>query len=103
MMLCHGIGSSDLEKITDFDTDYSLQVRRSLHELLKLQRYRVMVNGHSHCRLVRAVDSLTVINAGTLCHPQDPGLLRLDFEQNLLQWHSIRDSLVELAEERTIF
>jgi predicted phosphodiesterase len=102
MLLCHGIGSSDLEKITEFDTDYSLKVNRALQGVLESKRYRVMVNGHSHCRLVRAVESLTVVNAGTLCHAEDPGILRIDFERNLLQWHGFDGSSVVLRDERPI-
>jgi predicted phosphodiesterase len=102
VMLCHGVGSSDLEKITEFHTDYSLKVHRALQEVLAQQRHRVMVNGHSHCRLVRQVGGLTIVNAGTLCHPEDPGVLRLDFERNRLQWHSIRNSSIVLAEEGAI-
>jgi predicted phosphodiesterase len=103
MLLCHGIGASDLEKITDLDTDYSLKVNRALQEVLASERYRVMVNGHSHCRLVRVVDSLTIVNAGTLCHMEDPGVLRLDFDRNLLQWHRFDGSSVVLCDERPIF
>jgi predicted phosphodiesterase len=100
MLLCHGIGSSDLEKITEFDTDYSLKVNRALQEVLLSERYRLMVNGHSHCRLVCVVGGLTIVNAGTLCHTDDPGILRVDFEQNRLQWYCFQDSSIVLAEER---
>lgn len=103
MLLCHGIGSFDLEKITDYQTDYSLKANRCLQSVVTTGKYRLMVNGHSHARLVRTVDALVVVNAGTLCHADDPGFVLLDFERNLLQWHIVRGGMVAIGEKRSIF
>jgi predicted phosphodiesterase len=100
-LLCHGIGPYDLEKITEFDTDYSLRVNRTLQEVMAAGKYRLMINGHSHTRLIRRVASLTIINAGTLCQ-SDPGFLVIDFGQDVIQWHSIADGSAILTDESVL-
>ena len=52
-----------------------------LQRLLTLGRYRWLLNGHSHQRMVRDFGGLTLINAGTLRHDQEPCFLEADFEQ----------------------
>ncbi len=97
VMLCHGIGDSDLEKITSYTTEYSLQSNTRLNAVRE-RGYRVLVNGHSHERLVVRAGGLVIVNAGTLSHPDDPGFVLLDFAGNVLQWHSIiRDDVSEAS------
>jgi predicted phosphodiesterase len=104
MLLCHGIGRHDLEKITSFDTDYSLSQNRFLQEVADARRYRLMVSGHTHERLTTRVGELVVVNAGAIHRVPDAGFLLLDFAANRLQWHAIYDDRgVELAHETAIF
>jgi predicted phosphodiesterase len=100
---CHGIGSYDLEKITPYDTDYSLRTNKSLREVIDSGKYRLMINGHSHQRMRRRVADLVIVNAGALCHLDDPGFVLLDFPENVLQWHSMRGHAVTVEEELSIF
>ena len=102
LLLCHGIGNSDLEKLTEFHTDYSIRQNRALQSVLSAG-HRVMVNGHTHERCVMRIGPLTVVNAGSLKHPDDPGFVVLDFVANRLEWHSIVGEETRVAEERTIF
>jgi predicted phosphodiesterase len=102
LLLCHGVGTSDLEKFTELHTDYSIRQNRPLQAVLAAG-HRVMVNGHTHERCVMRVGPLTIINAGTLKHPEDPGFVLLDFAANRLEWHSIVGTKTRLAEERCIF
>jgi putative phosphoesterase len=100
-LLCHGIGRYDLEKITEFDTEYSIRMNRFLQEVVASARYRVMINGHSHTRMIRRMESLTIVNAGTLCQ-SDPGFLIADFERNVVQWHTIGNGSAVLTEESSL-
>ena len=102
LLLCHGIGSSDLEKLTEFTTDYAMTQNRALQAVLSAG-HRVMVNGHTHERGVTRVGPLTIVNAGSLKHPEDPGFVLLDFGTNRLEWHSIVGGDTRLAEQRNIF
>jgi predicted phosphodiesterase len=85
------------------DSDYSLKAKRCLQEVVTGRKYRFMVNGHSHARLVRDLGRFVIINAGALCHPEDPGFVLLGFEQDLLQWYALRDGATVVAEERGIW
>jgi putative phosphoesterase len=90
-LLCHGIGTFDLGKVTEYDTDYSLQANSFLQTIVTSQKYRLMIHGHSHTRLIRRVGSLTLVNSGALCGPR-PGFTVLDFARNLTEWYSLTDS-----------
>lgn len=71
LMLCHGLGRKDMACLTPDDYGYALEVNGDLQELLATG-VRLVVGGHTHKRMVRRVDSTTIINAGTLkrnCHP----------------------------------
>ena len=102
MLLCHGIGEFDLEKITSYDTDYSFRTNQRLQDVISGGKYRLMVNGHSHERLVLRVGELTIVNAGTLTDPEDPGFVLLDFDRNVVQWHQLRSTEGSVPEERTL-
>jgi putative phosphoesterase len=93
ILVCHGIGRFDLERITRYETDYSLRVNRSLQEIIRSGKYRVMVNGHTHDRLVLRVGELAIVNAGAL-HLEDPGFVLIDVGRNVVQWHSLGASTV---------
>ena len=101
LLLCHGIGQYDLEKISDYQTDYSLRANPFVREIVSTAKYRMMVCGHSHTRLVRRVDSLTIVNAGTLCEP-GPGFTVIDFGRNVVQWYSITAELAMATDEESI-
>ena len=102
LLLCHGIGSSDLEKLTEFHTEYAITQNRALQTVLSAG-HRVMVNGHSHERGVMQVGPLTIVNAGSLKHPEDPGFVLLDFVTNRLEWHSIAGEQTSVAEAHAMF
>ena len=103
MLLCHGIGTFDLEKITSYDTDYSIRMNRRLQDVVNAGKYRLMVNGHSHERLLMTVGHLRIVNAGTLNHRDDPGFALLDFDRNVVQWHSVRSPHTVVSDEQKLF
>ena len=60
---------------------YALQaVISSLRPLLLDTSLRFMLGGHTHQRMVRTFEGLTVINAGTLVDHGPPGFILLDVE-----------------------
>jgi putative phosphoesterase len=78
-LLCHGLGHNDMAKVGPDDYGYGLETNTDLQNLIKSGRYRWILNGHSHRRMVRHFGNLTVINAGTLKEHQDPCVFILDF------------------------
>ncbi|MBW2453950.1 MAG: metallophosphoesterase family protein [Deltaproteobacteria bacterium] len=78
-LLCHGLGEDDMARLHPDDYGYAIEQNWELQELLRDRRYHFVLNGHSHHRMVRRFDHLTVINAGTLKRDHDPGFLMVDF------------------------
>jgi len=67
-------------------------------KLLSQRRARFVINGHSHRPMLRTIDGLTLLNAGTL-HPMDRSVCSIaDFELGEVQVYDIRGSTVSPAE-----
>lgn len=86
MLLCHGVGSNDLAGITPEHTAEELAADPDVRGLLAYPDLRLVLNGHTHRRMVRRVGDLTVINAGTLEENQQPGVVLLDLDDCRVSW-----------------
>jgi len=84
-LLCHGLGANDMGKLLPCHDAQQIAQNKDLQALRQQQRYRYVLNGHSHYRMVKAVEDLTVINGGTLRRGHQPGFLYVDFDQGLVQ------------------
>lgn len=86
LLLCHGTGTDDMAGVYPNDPDEALAANHALHRLWAERHYRFLVAGHTHRRMLRPLDHLTVINPGTL--KRDPrvsnGFLIADFEAGRL-------------------
>ncbi len=98
LLLCHGLLENDMAAVLPDDEGYALDFNFELQRLLDLKQFSVMVNGHSHQRMVRSIDGLTLINAGTLKHDNDPGFGLVDFEAGRVQFFDISETAVTEAE-----
>jgi predicted phosphodiesterase len=78
-LLCHGLGEDDMATLHPDDYGYAIEQNWALQELLRKRRYRFVLSGHSHHRMVRQIDHLTVVNAGTLKRDHEPGFVMIDF------------------------
>lgn len=67
LLLCHGVGRHDMAKVWP-GTRGPDSVRRSktLDALLEQERYRFIIHGHLHYRVLIDFSSLLLMNAGTL-------------------------------------
>jgi putative phosphoesterase len=92
LLLCHGIGSNTMRRITPDDYGYALESNLELQTLLRSEKYRFMVNGHTHQRMVRRFHQLTVINAGTLLGSHQPCFLTIDIKRGQVQYYNFEDS-----------
>ena len=99
LLLCHGIGTFDLETVTAYHTEYSLANNRLFREVVEAG-HAVMVAGHSHERLVVRTQGLLIINAGAVAHPADAGFVMADLAAKSIQWHQIRHQETTVTEER---
>lgn len=94
LALCHGLGGDDMAGVEPDDEGYALESNDALHALLRLSSLRLVVNGHTHHRMVRRFGSLTLINAGTLCRQHQPCLTIIDLDQGVVRFHALNADLV---------
>jgi predicted phosphodiesterase len=98
LLLCHGLGRNDMGRVFPYDDGYAIESNGSLQELVQSRHYRLVINGHTHYRMVRRFDSLTLINAGTLCRNHQPGFLMVDFEKGEVQTYDVSGATFEIRQ-----
>ena len=79
VLFCHGIGNNYMAKINPDDYGYAIESNFEFNDAKT--RYSIIINGHSHRKMVRNFGGVTVINAGTLHRRDDSGFIRVDFEK----------------------
>jgi len=89
VLVCHGLGINDMADLKPEDYGYAIEVNLELQELIRSQQYRFVINGHTHCRMVRHFGDLTVINVGTLRRYGDSGFALIDFRSNHVHFYDI--------------
>lgn len=77
-LVCHGLGANDMARVKPDDYGYAIESNEDLQGLIRSRRYRWVLNGHSHERMVRHFSGLTIVNAGTL-RGDSPSFLEVDF------------------------
>ncbi len=100
-LLCHGIGAEDMLSIVPGQPDQDLEDHPVLCSIIESGRYRWMINGHSHRRMVRHFKSITIINAGTLRRDHDPGFAVADFESGRVDFWNLIDQC-EVARAKSV-
>jgi putative phosphoesterase len=99
LLLCHGLGENDMQRLTPDDYGYALEVIGELHSLVANPVYKFVVNGHTHRRMVRRFENLTVINAGTLYAKHEPCIAIANFRTGFVQFYDFQEkSLVRSGE-----
>ncbi len=82
LMLCHGVGTNDLQKVWPGTQRMPVERSRKLDDIIAAGDYPLMINGHVHYRTIIHFDAMTLLNAGTLRGDHHPGFSVLDLEQN---------------------
>lgn len=95
VLLCHGLGENDMKTLLPGDEGYALTSNEALEKLLYECDYRYVIKGHSHRRMVRRIDDVTFVNAGTLLQKHGPGFCIIDFgKQQVLFFDFINFEIV---------
>jgi putative phosphoesterase len=102
LLLCHGLGKHTMAKVRDDDFGYALESNFELQELIQSRRYQFVLNGHTHCRMMRNFDGVTVINAGSLLY-EDAGFQTIDFSTKTLKYFSLGNLVPGLKRELKIY
>jgi len=85
VLLCHGLESSDMASVKPFDHGPALSDNEALQAMLSPRVYDFVINGHTHHRMARTIEGLTIINAGTLHRDHNPGFLIVDFAARVVE------------------
>ncbi|MBC8140628.1 MAG: metallophosphoesterase family protein [Armatimonadetes bacterium] len=85
LQLAHGTDTDDMRGVYPGDARWVLEANPPLQRLYAENVYRFLVGGHTHARMVRQFDHLTIINAGTLRRDRSPGFLLADFAAGAVQ------------------
>lgn len=88
-LLCHGVGEDDMVLLLPEHDESTLGEIEALEEVKR--RYRLMICGHTHRRMVRTIDELTIFNAGTLDRRSHPGCLLIDFHAREARFFDVFD------------
>jgi predicted phosphodiesterase len=82
LLLCHGVGHNDLQKIWPGTERMPAERSTRLDEIIARGDTPLMVNGHLHYRTLIHFDQMTLLNAGTLRNHHHPGFSLLDLNDN---------------------
>lgn len=99
LLLCHGLGKNDMARLTPDDYGYAIESNMELQELIHSQRYKFIINGHTHQRMVRSFAGVTIINVGKLKQEHNPCFAVADFDKRIVQFYEIEsDSIIHDGE-----
>lgn len=103
LLLCHGVADNDLRKVWPGTARMGPERSEELDALLRENRLRFVINGHSHYRVLVDFPGLVLINAGTLVSRHRPGISVIDFNQGVIIAHEFEgDRLGELVAEHPL-
>ncbi|MEM7020722.1 MAG: metallophosphoesterase family protein [Pseudomonadota bacterium] len=101
VMLCHGLGTRDMAKVSPRDEGYALESNFELQDLIADDTVQLVINGHSHGPMVRDFDGLTILNAGTLLRKHRPGYVIANFSGGEVMRYAFKnqpDSVIKLGQ-----
>ena len=98
-LLCHGIGEDDMSRFRPFDEGYALEANDQLQELSRSRRYKYLLCGHTHHRMVRRYGRPLFINCGTLKFDQEPGFAIIDFVGKEVQFFDVSETGIDAADK----
>lgn len=81
LLLCHGVGDNDLGKVWPGTARSRVERSNALDVLLESRRFRFLVNGHLHYRVLIDFENLLLLNAGTL-KGEHAGFSVMDFQRD---------------------
>jgi len=102
LMLCHGMGNNDLQKIWPGSANMPMVQCSALDSLIAQGHYRFIVNGHMHFRTMIHFEDMTLINAGTLKGERWPGFMLVDFSTQTITSLRFHGNQIVIAQQRSL-
>jgi predicted phosphodiesterase len=95
VLLCHGMGPDDMAGVQPFDHGLALASNAALQSVLRDERHPYVISGHTHRPMVRRLEALTIINAGTLLRDQNACCAVVDFDARRVQFYDIGAAAIQ--------
>jgi predicted phosphodiesterase len=86
------MGGDDMAGVQPFDHGLALEQNEPLQTVLREARHRYVVTGHTHRPMVRVIEPITILNAGTLLTGQDPCCAIVDFGARRIEHFAVDDA-----------
>jgi len=77
----------DMAGVKPHEHGREIERNEPLQALVREGRFTLVVNGHTHRRMVRSFGQMTIINAGTLLRRQQPGFVVADFRNSTVRFY----------------
>jgi len=90
LLLCHGVGDDDLGKVWPGTARSRVERSERLDQVIAEGRFRFMVNGHLHYRVLIDFHELLLLNAGTLKGDYS-GISVMDFADDVVTAWEVSD------------
>lgn len=100
MLLTHGLRGDDMGGVWPSDDVMTLHSNYPLWMMVASRKFEFVVNGHTHNRMVKTFEGMTIINAGTLYRRDHPCFCIADFKQLTVQYFNVDgEGRIETAEQ----
>ncbi len=99
VLLCHGLGEDDMASVRPDDEGLALHDNHVLCRLIQGGAHRFVINGHTHRPMLRTIDGLTILNAGTLHPKHRPVCSIADFDAGKVHLFDLSPAGVVTAEQ----
>ncbi len=78
-----------MAQLKPYDEGYALEYNYDLQKILRENRYKYVVGGHTHYRMFRRINNIIFINAGSLKQNDYSCFLTIDFNKEIVQFYHI--------------
>jgi putative phosphoesterase len=99
LLLCHGVGDDDMQRLKADDEGYALESNLALAIVTDARRWTYAVGGHTHERMVRSFGDLIFVNPGTLAFDHAPCCAIFDVEGDRVGFFDLEDPRAPRPEE----
>ena len=102
ILVCHGINKNDMAMLKPDDYGYGLECKEELWELIHSNKFDLMISGHTHQDMVRKIDKMWIVNAGSFDSEVNANFIIIDLKKSLVQSFSVTNNSVELKQNVTL-
>lgn len=99
VIFCHGILNNEMAKLAPDDYGYAIESNLDLQAFINGPYPSIMVNGHTHRRMVKQIHNKTIINAGTLFREHNPCFAIVNFINKNVHFYDIIKGIVKSEPE----